>query len=247
MNNYRSLCTEYYDLVSNRASDHEVKFYLECLRELPQPYLEAMCGSGRLLIPLVEKGLLIHGVDYSPTMLDSCRCRLGKRSDIELMEAAIETMDLPSQYGSIFIAAGSLQLIERSLLLTALQNLHRHLIPGGALILETWIPWQSLNSDKSHSQASREIQTPDGKLIKVSFETQIDRNEQLIFDKQYYVKYEGKKAVESDKEQLNLNWYYRFEMELLLEKAGFVDLEVNAPENPLVPESLVYRANTRAL
>ncbi|MCB1119257.1 MAG: class I SAM-dependent methyltransferase [Chlamydiia bacterium] len=242
MNNYRSLCTEYYDLVSYRAEEAEVAFYAELLKKLPEPYLEAMCGSGRLLIPLVESGLVIHGVDYSPSMLDSCRCRLKEHLDIELIEASVETMNLTSRYGTIFIAAGSLQLIQRSQLPIALQNLRRHLIPGGVLVLEMWVPWQSLITGEIHDQSKFEVPTSDGRLIKVNVESQMDRDAQRILDKQCYAKYNGDEMVASDVEHLELNWYYRYEMELLLEKAGFIDIEVTVPEHPLVPDSFVCKA-----
>ncbi len=242
MNNYRSLCTEYYDLVSYRAADEEVNFYKEILSGLPEPYLEAMCGSGRLLIPLVESGLVVHGVDYSPSMLDSCRTRLDGRTDIELFEASVETMDLSLRYGTIFIAAGSLQLLDRSKVVSTLQNLRRHLIPGGTLVLETWVPWELLTSGNKDHQGKREVETADGGVIKVSIKSKMNRDAQRIVDKQAYAKYNGDQMVASDEEHLQLNWYYRFELELLLKMAGFEQLEVIVPEHPLVQDSFVYKA-----
>ncbi|HUX79739.1 MAG TPA: hypothetical protein VMW10_08370 [Alphaproteobacteria bacterium] len=47
---YKSLCTEFYDMTKPLASGIEVVFYKERLSH--KTVLEAMCGSGRLLIPL---------------------------------------------------------------------------------------------------------------------------------------------------------------------------------------------------
>ena len=42
-------------------------------RDHPGRALELGCGSGRLLLPLLDSGLDIEGIDLSPDMLDLCR------------------------------------------------------------------------------------------------------------------------------------------------------------------------------
>ena len=72
---YQNLCTEFYDLTKPEAGLKEVAFYHHFLKITKGPFLEAMCGSGSLLIPLLKTGLVIDGVDNSPHMLKSCRQR----------------------------------------------------------------------------------------------------------------------------------------------------------------------------
>lgn len=71
---YKSLCTEFYDLTKPLASDAEIAFYQEKL--VQKTVLEVMCGSGRLLIPLLKAGLKVDGLDYSSEMLSNCRERI---------------------------------------------------------------------------------------------------------------------------------------------------------------------------
>ena len=45
----------------------------EVLREHPGPSLEVGCGSGRLLLPLLQKGHDVEGLELSGEMLAMCR------------------------------------------------------------------------------------------------------------------------------------------------------------------------------
>ena len=76
-----------------------------------------MCGSGRLLIPLLKAGIKVDGLDYSSEMLSNCRERL-KKENIRstLYEQSIETIDLPQKYDAIIIAIGSLNISSRILI-----------------------------------------------------------------------------------------------------------------------------------
>src|SRR4030095_16627094 len=70
------LCTRFHDADQPRASDAEIAWYVSRLPKNPGPSLEAMSGSGRLLIPLLQQRQNVHGVDLSPAMIASCEARL---------------------------------------------------------------------------------------------------------------------------------------------------------------------------
>jgi tRNA/tmRNA/rRNA uracil-C5-methylase (TrmA/RlmC/RlmD family) len=70
---YGPLCTLFYDADKPVAADAEVGWYAEHLPKGAGPLLELMCGSGRLLVPLVEAGFKLHGVDFSAAMLASAK------------------------------------------------------------------------------------------------------------------------------------------------------------------------------
>lgn len=67
-NYYGSLCTELYELLHPEAPRKELDFYLSYAAP-GQRILEAMCGSGRFLVPFLEHGFAIEGVDLSAEML----------------------------------------------------------------------------------------------------------------------------------------------------------------------------------
>lgn len=67
-NYYGSLCTELYEILHQTAPKAELNFYLSYAKK-GMKILEPMCGSGRFLIPFMEKQLNIYGIDLSKEML----------------------------------------------------------------------------------------------------------------------------------------------------------------------------------
>ena len=67
-NYYGSLCTEMYEILHKEAPQDELEFYLS-YAEKEMKILEPLCGSGRFLIPFLERGYDIKGIDLSTEML----------------------------------------------------------------------------------------------------------------------------------------------------------------------------------
>lgn len=67
-NYYGSLCTEMYEILHEQAPQDELNFYLS-YAEKGKKILEPLCGSGRFLVPFLERGFDISGIDLSEEML----------------------------------------------------------------------------------------------------------------------------------------------------------------------------------
>lgn len=73
-NFYSKLSTEVYDLDKPIGrSFGNVEYYRERLKNVRGKILEPAVGTGRILIPLLEEGFDVDGIDYSPDMLELCR------------------------------------------------------------------------------------------------------------------------------------------------------------------------------
>lgn len=142
---YGKLCTQFYDADKKYATAEEVNFYKDIFNK-NDLLLEPMCGSGRLLIPLLQAGFNIHGLDNSSHMLASCKERanaLGLKPI--LYENAVEKMELQQQYQGIIIPFGSFQLFyPRNKAYQALEIFKKHLLPGGKLVMDLFVPWDAL-------------------------------------------------------------------------------------------------------
>jgi hypothetical protein len=97
-----------------------------------------MCGSGRILIPLLERGFDIDGTDASPHMLQACRdhCRRLGLSPI-LHEQFLHELELPRQYGLIIIPASSFCLVtEQGQVRESLRRTYAQMLSGAKFVLE---------------------------------------------------------------------------------------------------------------
>src|SRR2546428_14109756 len=76
---YKALLTEAYDLDKPEAPPEPLAYYMRHIRACGEPVLEAMCGSGRFLAPLLEAGVDVGGADASAAMLAPGGARGGGR------------------------------------------------------------------------------------------------------------------------------------------------------------------------
>ena len=123
--------------------------------------LEAMSGSGRLQIPLLQKGFSVDGVDNSASMLKQCEQRLHElKLTAKLYQQNVAAMQVDQKYDTIIIAKGSFQLLDKSTAaLQTLRTMHAHLQPHGTLLLEFFTPDQTLNNQQISSRATIDEQT----------------------------------------------------------------------------------------
>lgn len=86
----------------------DIEYYQDKLKDCKGRILEGMVGSGRVIIPLLETGLIVDGVDYSPEMLASCRQRCEERGvQTNFYKSNLQELSLPNKYEAIIIPAGS--------------------------------------------------------------------------------------------------------------------------------------------
>ena len=94
-NYYGNLCTEMYEILHKDAPLDELSFYLS-YAEKGMNILEPLCGSGRFLIPFLERGFNICGMDMSTEMLAKLK---KSREQGKFRDADDVISDMRSKYG----------------------------------------------------------------------------------------------------------------------------------------------------
>jgi SAM-dependent methyltransferase len=113
----------------------DLVFYLHFARQAAGPVLEVGCGSGRVMLPLVEAGIDVTGVDSSTAMLALARSKLDDRA--RLIEDDMRTVALPQRFDLIIISINTfMHLLTTIDQVDALTNLARHLTAEGQLIID---------------------------------------------------------------------------------------------------------------
>ena len=136
---YRKLHAEWYDLVSAKIDNgKEIDFWARSIEASSGPVLELGSGTGRILIPLLERGFDIVGIDTSEDMMARCRAACNAKGlKPELYEQSMLEFDLPREFGLIFLDARGLSLfISDQDIHSMFERVMAHLKPGGRFIFE---------------------------------------------------------------------------------------------------------------
>ena len=140
---YGTLATEVYDLDKPIGSSFgDVEYYRRKLAGITGRILEPATGTGRILIPLLQSGLDVEGLDTSPDMLAVCRQHCHDRGlNPVLRQADMTTFARPGAYHAVIVPAGSITLLDgRPATLQAMAAFHQSLVPGGRLIVDVPAP-----------------------------------------------------------------------------------------------------------
>lgn len=228
MESYGPLCTEFYDADKGFAGADEVGWYAARLPRDAGPVLEAMCGSGRLLVPLLREGFHAHGVDDSAAMLAACEARLAAEGrTTSLFRQDIAALNLPFRYGAALVAASSLQLlVDPASLRRALERIRVHLVPPGLLLLDCDVPDVALHPPGAPLVEVRSVRLPDGARITLHSETTVDGDARQVDVRNRYERRASGAAPQREDEVLRLTWHDPDEIGALLRTAGFVDVAI---------------------
>lgn len=224
---YLKLCTEFYDNDKPLATAQEVDFYGQIFTK-NELLLEPMCGTGRLLIPLIKAGYKVHGLDISQYMLANCHDRLKQQNlQTEIFEQSVNNINLAQKYDGIIIPFGSFQLLyPRPIAFDALNRLYQHLKPGGRIVLDMFIPWETMYLGGEEQTSEKSTILPNGDVIVHQSHAKANKFEQYYTSHDIYEKMVAGKVTEREEESMQLCWYFTHEFELILEKAGFKNIKI---------------------
>jgi hypothetical protein len=139
----------------------------------------------------------------------------------------MERLELPARYRTIYAPLAALQLVpERGQALEALRRFRAHLEPGGELILTLFIPWKEMDA-AGEWKLLRTVNTG-AETVVLSEAIRSDRGAQAQTWFLRYDVYRGRELARSEMHVAQVRWYYRAEMELMLEVAGFRDIQSRA-------------------
>jgi SAM-dependent methyltransferase len=229
-----TLGTLFHDAEEPRASAGEIAWYAARLPRTSGPVLDVMAGSGRLLIPLLEAGFRVHGVDISEVMLASCRKRLeASGAAAELFRQNVTALNLPFRYSAAFVAGGAFQLLtDPTAALDALLRIRAHLIDPGVLLLDLFVPDDAEHPPGAPVVEVRTVAPAVDCRIGLRSETVIDVALRRIDVRSRYERRDRYTITAREDEMLALTWYSEDEALTLLKDAGYRDLGIEPAARP---------------
>ena len=105
-----------------------------------QPALELGIGTGRVAVPLHDRGVDVHGVDLSVAMVEQLRAKPGG-ADIPVVIGDFATATVDGAFGLAYLVFNTIgNLTSQAEQVACFRNVARHLVPGGHFVIEVGVP-----------------------------------------------------------------------------------------------------------
>ncbi|HEX2914994.1 MAG TPA: class I SAM-dependent methyltransferase [Chloroflexia bacterium] len=222
----------YYDLEYQQVKA-DLDFYREMARRAGANarILELACGSGRVGLPLLQAGFRYTGLDMSEKMLELARRRLSKLDKDAQARAAFVQGDMRdldaalgnAEYDLIFVAINSfMHMLTQEDQLACLRSIRRHLAPAGLFIIDVFNPEEkeSYPADGRMEYNGAFYNPERHSTVHVFLSTLAHPAEQRRDYHYFYDETISDGTVKRTVARLTLRYIYRFELQLLLERAS---------------------------
>lgn len=193
-NYYGSLCTEMYEILHKDAPQDELSFYLS-YAEKGMKILEPLCGSGRFLIPFLEKGFDICGMDLSTEMLRKLK---EKAPTAQVVQGDILEYDSEEKFDYIFISSGSVSLFtDIKICVSILDKMKCLLKKGGKLVFAVDTVADRCPDDSDY-HTSISVKTKEGFDLVLKGKNFYDEKTHTQFSPSIYELYNGRELLQQE-------------------------------------------------
>jgi SAM-dependent methyltransferase len=102
--------------------------------------LELGIGTGRIALPLAQRGIRVHGIDLSEAMVAKLRAKAGA-SDIGVTVGDFATTTVEKRFSVAYLVFNTIMnLTTQAEQVACFQNVAAHLQPGGCFVIEVGVP-----------------------------------------------------------------------------------------------------------
>lgn len=222
-------------------AEEVARFHLELAREYGQQgVVDIGCGTGVVLLPLVEAGYRVVGVDLSSAMIDVLRHKLADlpgdvaaRAQLLCANMTELRLDKPVSLAAI-PGSGFMHLLSEWDQEQALCAINACLVDGGVLTFNTNDPSYRVIADNAKgSNPEPELRTTftnaRGHKVELWNTTEFDMAQQRIEGTWSFKEFDDDGAVVAERERpLRMRWSFEPEIRHLLRLCGFEIVETYA-------------------
>ena len=102
--------------------------------------LEFAIGTGRVAVPLAERGVPVTGIELSRPMVEQLRTKVGEAA-IPVVVGDMATARARGDYSLVYLVFNTISnLLTQAEQVACFRNAARHLTPGGRFLIELWVP-----------------------------------------------------------------------------------------------------------
>ena len=102
--------------------------------------LELAIGTGRVAVPLAERGVPVSGIELSEPMLARLREKASEAT-IPVVVGDMASVRAPGEFTLVYLVYNTISnLLTQAEQVECFRNAARHLLPGGRFVIELWVP-----------------------------------------------------------------------------------------------------------
>jgi len=223
-----------YDHVGAYRSRTDVGFYVEEAEVAGGTVLEVGCGTGRVLVPTARAGITITGLDASAPMLEVARARVAAEAEavrerVTLLQADMRDFDLGTTFPLVTMPFRPFQhLVEVEDQRACLAAVRRHLARGGRFVFDVFDPDLARLGDAESIGVETGFEPPftlpDGRTVVRSHRIAARDCQRQVQTVELVHRIRAAEDPDRETERIVqrfvMRWFYRYELEHLLARAG---------------------------
>jgi SAM-dependent methyltransferase len=102
--------------------------------------LEFAIGTGRVAIPLTERGVPVAGIEIAPAMIAQLRTKADE-TKIPVVPGDMTNATVPGTFSLVFLVFNGISnVLTQGEQVACFRNAARHLSPSGCFVIELWVP-----------------------------------------------------------------------------------------------------------
>jgi SAM-dependent methyltransferase len=102
--------------------------------------LEFAIGTGRVGVPLAQRGVPVTGIELSRPMVDQLRTKLDDAA-LAVVVGDMATTCVPGEFTLVYLVFNTISNLQtQAEQVACFRNAARHLVPGGRFVIELWVP-----------------------------------------------------------------------------------------------------------
>ncbi len=104
------------------------------------PALEFAVGTGRIALPLIERGVPVTGIEYSGAMIRRLREK-ATAQELPVTHGDMATTRVEGGFSLVYLVFNTIgNLLTQEAQVECFRNAAAHLRPGGCFVIELWVP-----------------------------------------------------------------------------------------------------------
>ncbi len=224
---YPEYFARFYDLIYHKVRDGvDNKFFLELIKKTKGKVLEVGVGTGRFFIDALNNGADIYGIDISPAMINVLISKLEPEYHQRVRLQNIVDFSFDFKFDLIIAPFRVFShLLNKTDQLRALNNIYSHLNMSGKFIFDVFVPdlKQLIDGMKNIKDFDEEYES--GKRLKRIISTKPDLINQIIHITMQF-EWNDAKGVKKEKWQTPFRYFFRYELEHLVERSDFKKYQI---------------------